>query len=189
MAYAVLEERLHLLKLNFAEYGNMAVNTLLFSSLLGEPFSSTLVKEILNGLLITDKPQLQPIKKYLTKGEQQTELEEEHYEIMNEVYEILKRHTVYDDKYHYRHVLLNIFLDKQLDYLLETIPSDDIKLSTNSLFNFIVTVIRNQHCNEHFYQKKMIELNSSQIAERLFYKKAELQVLKKLSSLILNFGF
>ncbi|HGF3749683.1 TPA: AAA family ATPase [Vibrio parahaemolyticus] len=179
MAYAVLEERLHLLKLNFAEYGNMAVNTLLFSSLLGEPFSSTLVKEILNGLLITDKPQLQPIKKYLTKGEQQTELEEEHYEIMNEVYEILKRHTIYDDKYHYRHVLLNIFLDKQLDYLLETIPSDDIKLSTNSLFDFIVTVIRNQHCNEHFYQKKMIELDSSQIAEKLFYKKAELQVLKK----------
>ena len=68
MAYAVLEERLHLLKLYFAGHGNAAVNTLLFSSLLGAPFSSTIVKKVLEALAETEASLLAPLKRISNKA-------------------------------------------------------------------------------------------------------------------------
>ena len=121
MAYAVLEERLHLLKLYFGKQGNAAVNTLLFSSLLGAPFSSELVKKVMLAVTERDIPELLPLKSYLIGSETEAYLLPEHYSIIDEVYEILRRLSVGEDRYQYRHGLLHTFLDKQFDYLLDTV--------------------------------------------------------------------
>ncbi len=117
MAYAVFEERLHILKVYFKEYGNAAVNTLLLSSLLGAPFNSNIVKTIIEELSKTEEPLLQPLRKEFIKQANCT-LEGFHYDIIEEVYEILSRYSLFDNTYEYKHNLLEIFLEKQLKYLV-----------------------------------------------------------------------
>lgn len=123
MAYAVLEERLHILHEYFdaieeGKYGNAAVNTLLFSSLLGTPFNSQIVKNVLEELSNTEEKLLQSLKKYIKKSKQ-CNLNEVHYEIIEEVYEILSRYIQFDSTYSYKHNLLEIFLEKQFEYLID----------------------------------------------------------------------
>ncbi len=137
MAYAVLEERLHLLKIHFGKQGNAAVNSLLFSSLLGAPFSSELVKRIVLTVVNTKDPILVPLKLYLLGTEEQTHLLPEHYSIIDEVYEILRRMTVSGDRYKYRHGLLHTFLDKQFDYLLSSIFKKNLIQAKDRLFDLI----------------------------------------------------
>ncbi len=45
-------------------------------------------------------------------------LEGFHYDIIEEVYEILSRYSLFDNTYEYKHNLLEIFLEKQLKYLV-----------------------------------------------------------------------
>lgn len=138
MAYAVLEERLKILQIYFSEHGNAAVNTLLFSSLLGAPFNSSIIKNVLEELSKTENDLLKPLRIYINKGNDKTTLATEHYEIIDEVYEILSRFIMYKNAYVYRHSLLNIFLDKQLEYTLDTVFIENKKQSKSTFFTLII---------------------------------------------------
>jgi len=58
MAYAVLEERLHILQEYFGEYGNIAVNTLLLSTLTTKPFDQKTLDMFVNYLINLDSEKL-----------------------------------------------------------------------------------------------------------------------------------
>lgn len=149
MAYAILEERLHILKVYFGEdekgHGNAAVNTLLFSSLLGTPFNSKVVEDVLKEIKNTKSLSLQPLKEYILKSSKNTTLESKHYEIIEEVYEILTRYFIFNNSYEFRHNLLHIFLNKQLDFLLNNIIFKDSKEQSkymSQLYLLILYIIR-----------------------------------------------
>jgi tetratricopeptide (TPR) repeat protein len=180
MAYAVLEERLHLLKLYFAEYGNAAVNTLLFSSLLGAPFSSNLVKKSLEALAETTEPLLLPLKHHLNQSESQIGLTPEHYAIIDEVYEILSRYPQANDKYHYRHGLLHIFLDNQLDYMLTHLLVSDTAKAIERVLTIIWAVIKLEQLQQPFYEKHQKMLTTEEYTSMVFFATAEQRILKKL---------
>jgi hypothetical protein len=179
MAYAVLEERLHLLKLYFVNHGNAAVNTLLFSSLLGAPFSSTIVKSVLEALSITEQPLLLPLKEHINQSEQEVGLTTEHYAIIDEVYEILSRYHLNNDTYQYRHGLLNIFLDKQLDHLLETLLIDSTTQAKEQMFELMIEVIYQENIQKSFLGEKEKNLDTKDYEIMLFFRKTELNILKK----------
>jgi len=140
MAYAVLEERLKILKIYFSEHGEAAVNTLLFSSFLGTLFNSKIIKEILESLSKSNELLLKPLKNYILEEGKKISLTETHYEIIDEVYEILSRYTVFYNTYEHRHSLLSIFLDKQLEHHINTIFKNDIA-SINKLYSFLANII------------------------------------------------
>ena len=179
MAYAVLEERLNILKIYFADHGNAAVNTLLFSSLLGTPFNSTIVKNILQELSTTDEELLQPLKEYITKDTKETTLTEAQYEIIEEVYEILSRYIAFNSSYEYRHSLLNIFLDKQLDYQLDEVFTENKIESKDKLYALIIEEIEIEQMEQDFYRKNELSLKIEEFNNMLFFKKAIQNVLSK----------
>ena len=179
MAYAVLEERLNILKIYFKEHGNAAVNTLLFSSLLGTPFNSNIVKNILDKLSTTDVKLLQPLKKFILDGKDKVSLTSEHYEIIEEVYEILSRYVSFDNSYEYRHSLLNIFLDKQLEYQLDCeLGSDNIE-AKDELYRLILEEIENEEIQQEFYGKYEQGLDTKEYENMLFFRKLEQNILWK----------
>ena len=179
MAYAVLEERLNILKIYFAEYGNAAVNTLLFSSLLGTPFNSIIVKNILQKLSTTEEELLQPLKEYIMKDSKETTLTEEQYEIIEEVYEILSRYVAFHSAYDYRHSLLNIFLDKQLEYQLNDKLNRNNIDAKDKLYKLILDEIKIEHKKKDIENKAEYELTSGEYKNMLFYFSAENNIYKK----------
>ena len=140
MAYAVLEERLNILEIYFRDHGNAAVNTLLFSSWLGTLFNSTVVKDILEALAETDDRLLTSLKNYINKGKECITLSIYHYEIIEEVYEILSRYLDIRNSYSHRHSLLSIFLDNQLEYLVKTLFMNNSP-SINRTYSFVMDKI------------------------------------------------
>lgn len=180
MAYAVLEERLHLLKLYFGGHGNAAVNTLLFSSLLGAPFSSTIVKKTLEALAETEEPLLAPLKAHINQSHQKVGLTQEHYAIIDEVYEILSRYALNDDKYKYRHALLHIFLDKQLEHLLDTLLTDETMQAKERMLVIILKVIEQEERLQPFFGKEEQALNGNDYTLMMFFKSTGQNIIKKL---------
>jgi len=179
MAYAVLEERLYLLKLYFGEQGNMAINTLLLSSLLGTPFSSELVKKVIVAILNTDIPVLQLLKSYIGSSKTQMQLQPEHYAIIDEVYEILRRLSYDEDKYQYRHGLLHTFLDKQFDYLLESIVVNNTLEAKNELILLIIKTVNSDPQNYDISSKVGTSLTAKEMNIQLFYQGVITNVLAK----------
>ena len=179
MAYAVLEERLNILKVYFAEHGNAAVNTLLFSSLLGTPFNSTIVKNVLVSISTTQEELLQPLKEYILEGEDEVTLSEAHYEIIEEVYEILSRYVAFNNSYEYRHSLLKVFLEKQLEYHLDNIFIKDNKKSKIELYKIISTQIRS--LSSSFIKKypTALEWSTTQYNQQIILNESEAKILKK----------
>ncbi len=189
MSYSIFEERLHILKQYFKEYGDAAVNTLLFSSLLGAPFNSEIVKNILKTLSITKEPLLSPLKEYVKKSNQ-CNLERNHYEIIEEVYEILSRYLLIQNAYSYNHNLLEIFLDRQLDYLINRITKEynrslceklriDINDIKNTLYEFIFKEINFIKKEEEFFNKEELKLNINNYESMLFFRISTTNMLKK----------
>jgi hypothetical protein len=179
MAYAILEERLHILKIYFKEHGNAAVNTLLFASLLGTPFNSEIVKNILESLSSTEEPLLQPLKEYILQSHQAITLTQEHYEIIEEVYEILSRYISFENSYEYRHTLLNLFLEKQLEYQIdELFGKDDIE-ARDRLFDMILNEIAKEEKKQEFYEKELMALDGKQFENMLFFSQLVKKVLRK----------
>jgi len=179
MSYAVLEERLHLLKLYFNERGNAAVHTLLFSSLLGTPFSSPIVKNILQALSQTDEYLLEPLKNRLNEGNQEITLGEEQYAIIDEVYEILKRYTEFNNAYSYRHSLFHIFLEKQLEYFLDTtFKTKDKQEAKDTIFTIVIDEIKEEMQTQSFYGKEgnILSIKEYELVE--FYYQALFRVIK-----------
>ncbi|TMX73107.1 tetratricopeptide repeat protein [Vibrio rotiferianus] len=179
MAYAVLEERLHLLKIYFGEMGNAAVNTLLFSSLLGAPFSSELVKSVLKSLSTTDELKLQSLKSHIIQNQKQVNLQPEHYAIIDEVYEILRRLSAHNGQYQYSHGLLHIFLDKQLDYLLENTFTETNLASKDAMIQLIIKVLHTQHSQLQGFNTPTRALTTEQTTSLIFHETVMSNVLKK----------
>ncbi|MFH4481283.1 tetratricopeptide repeat protein [Vibrio diabolicus] len=177
MAYAVLEERLYLLKIYFAKHGNAAVNSLLFSSLLGAPFSATIVKSALTAIASTEEASLLPLRNYIRQSHQEICLTEEQYVIIDEVYEILRRYSTFGDKYDYRHSLQSIFLDKQLNFLLKTLLAEDFVRSNNALLRLLLEVIDEEEKRSSFFSVGYQNLNTSQFQEKMFYQSIRHHIL------------
>lgn len=179
MAYAILEERLNILKIYFGNHGNAAVNTLLFSSLLGTPFNSTIVKNILQELSTTDEKSLQPLKEYILECKDEITLTEAQYEIIEEVYEILSRYTAFDNSYEYRHSLLNMFLEKQLEYQLDKVFQKNITNSKDKLYTLILKEIYKEKESQEFYQQEINNLEYKEYNEMLYFQKIVLNIYQQ----------
>jgi len=180
MAYAVLEERLHILKEHFKEDGDIAVNTLLLSSLLGTPFDSEIVANSLNAILKSDNKLLQPLKEYISKtNNKSTSLKPEHYEIIEEAYEILSRHLITTSSYEYKHTLLGIFLDRQLDYVLDSVFADTKQEAKDELYQLLLNTIARDKTYQELKSKHQDSLDARQMDKLLFYMKARQSVLRK----------
>jgi hypothetical protein len=179
MAYAVMEERLHLIKLYFDEHGNAAVNTLLFSSLLGVPFSSKIVKKVLEGIINSDEELITHLQQHLCQVEQKTSLNTEHFEILDEVYEILRRQSSQNEKYHYRHGLLHTFLGKQLDYLLDSVFSENIEYAKVELIRLMVSIIDEELESLDFFGDNAQRLPEKQIQSLELFLSAKVNILAK----------
>jgi len=180
MAYAVLEERLNILKIYFAEHGNAAVNTLLFSSLLGTPFNSKIVKNVLEAIATTDEELLQPLKEYILDGEQEITLTEMHYEIIEEVYEILSRYTQFENSYEYRHSLLNIFLEKQFKYQINSVFKNNRVKSKDKLYMLILGKIEEEEKLQSFNRKEELSLTFKEYEHLLLYLQSKEKIFKRL---------
>lgn len=181
MAYAVLEERLHLLKVYFCDQGNAAVNTLLFSSLLGAPFSSGLVQKVMLAVANTEVPELLPLKLHLLGSQSDAHIRPEHYAVIDEVYEILRRMKVNDDKYQYRHGLLHTFLDKQLDYLLDKIFINNKVDAKNQLIQLLYKEVSYAFDYGYIWPKdiRYTEYTAKQLQDTHFLYDVVLNILAK----------
>jgi hypothetical protein len=139
-SYAVMEERLFLIHQYFAELGDTATFTLQLSSLLSTPFNSDIVQEIIGQIKTLDEaslPDLAPLKTYLNK-QQGACLTPEHYELLEEVFEIIRRLPDADNLHQYRHGLFSTFLRQHSVYTLNTIfNQDDNKSKLDPFFLFI----------------------------------------------------
>ncbi|HGS5466200.1 TPA: AAA family ATPase [Vibrio parahaemolyticus] len=179
MAYAVLEERLYLIKIYFAKHGNAAVNSLLLSSLLGAPFSTTIVKSALTAIASTEEASLLPLRNHIRQSHQEICLTEEQYAIIDDVYEILRRYNTIGDKYDYRHSLQSIFLDEQLNFLLKTLLAEDFVRSNNALLRLLLDVIDKEEKRSSFFSAGYRYLNTSQFQEKMFYQSIRHHILSR----------
>jgi len=179
MAYAVFEERLNLLKIYFTKHGNAVVNTLLFSSLLGSPFNSNIIKNILNRLSISDEKLLKPLSIFILDGKNEVSLMPEHYEIIEEVYEILSRYVSFENSYEYRHNLLYIFLDKQLEYQLDKILNHNNIKAKDKLYTLILDEIKKEIQKQPFYNQHENSLNLNDYSLIIFFINITLNVIRK----------
>ncbi|TMX73102.1 AAA family ATPase [Vibrio rotiferianus] len=160
-AYAVLEERLLLLKQYFNEYGDAAVNTLLFSTLLEEPFDSDVVNEVIVHITASNDTTISALTEHLRANtvSQPSTLKPEHYAVIEQVYEILRRYpkdkgdltqhniSANHDRYQYSYSLLNIFFQQLLKQRIEHLFEKNFPIATHRLFILIMEAI-NQRLGE-----------------------------------------
>lgn len=144
MSHAVLEERLNILKIYLQGYGHAAINTLLFSSLTGTPFVSDIIKNILIELSKTMIPSLKPLKEYINEQHLYIFLNNEHYEVIEEIYEILSRYEYLANTYRHKHTLFSIFFENQTNYFLNNILVHDIKKSKDDLYQIVLREIEKE---------------------------------------------
>ncbi|MDO6693554.1 tetratricopeptide repeat protein [Aliiglaciecola sp. 3_MG-2023] len=122
-SYAVMEERLFIIHQYFAEYGDAATFSLQLGALIGAPFDSSLVSELITKLSTVDiskYPTMSPIKTFLNQQSGQT-LTYEHLEILDEVFEILRRLQQGQNMHQYRHGLFALFLRQQAKHTLDKV--------------------------------------------------------------------
>jgi len=149
MAYAVMEERLNLIKIYFKDYGDAAVNTLLFSSFIGVPFSSLVVNKIIEKIMNSKDRELRPIRELFTNKNNIT-LTAEHFDILDELYEIIKRLSNKHNEYNYKHGLLKVFFNQQLKFTLSNVEICQGSLGSglgSTYFQFL-SIINNVIDNE-----------------------------------------
>ncbi|WP_299804959.1 AAA family ATPase [uncultured Shewanella sp.] len=147
-SYAVMEERLLIIHDYFSEgdiqYGDAAVFSLQLSALIGAPFDSSLVAHLIEKLTavdISEYPALIPLKVFLQQ-EKGSSLKEEHVEILEEGFEILRR--LQPNRHHYRHSLFNVFLTQQIKSNLHTIFKSNIE-SINLFLRYCVQLLDKKH--------------------------------------------
>lgn len=144
-SYAVMEERLHIVHQYFAEFGDLATFTLQLSSLLSSPFNSDTIKEIIDEIKTCDDEvdvKLAPLKAHLNKH-QDLYLTLEHFELLDEVFEIIRRIPYVDNQHKYRHGLFESFLRHQALYTVDRILHTGN--SSNDLipfFSFINNILK-----------------------------------------------
>jgi len=129
-SYAVMEERLHILMQYLGDFGDIANFTLQIASMISAPFSSQLVDDViahLRGLDETAHPELAPLINMLKK-QPERHLSTEHYQILEEVLEIVKR-VRNEDMHTFTHNLYTTFLRQScLNVLKDTLGTSDKKI-------------------------------------------------------------
>jgi hypothetical protein len=167
-SYAVMEERLYIIREYFAEYGDAATFSLQLSALLGAPFDSELIKELVVKLRMVDLKQhkeLAPLKEYLEK-QKGTYLTPEHLELLDEVFAILRRQFSTQSMHQYRHELFAVFLQQQAKYFLNQLFKYKEELNAiNSFISICITEI-----NNWFSSQASSELSSREVFEKKLYK-------------------
>ncbi|MBA6364153.1 ATP-binding protein, partial [Colwellia sp. BRX8-8] len=138
-SYAVMEERLFIIGQYFNEYSNAAIFSLQLSALIGTPFESTLVQKMITkiiGVDLNEYPLLEPLKLELSQ-QTGTALEPEHYDILEEILEILKRLDLTKNMHQFKHGLFSNFLRQKLKYEFHTLFSAHTpKEAMNMFFDF-----------------------------------------------------
>ncbi|HCG8743654.1 TPA: AAA family ATPase [Vibrio parahaemolyticus] len=149
--YAVFEERLHHLKLYFDEYGNAAVNTLIFSTILGHQFSAKNVFSLLKSFRNTDDPLLEPIKEHIYGNGESFYIQEAHYAIIEQVYDLLRRVDSTGTNYRHFHSLLNNYLISQRENLLSRTLVISPEKSLDAFYELVLGTVDEfaKHCLDH----------------------------------------
>jgi len=146
-SYAVMEERLFIIGQYFNKYSDAAIFSLQLSALIGAPFDSELVRELISGLTHVNEekyPELTPIKELLKNNSQQA-LSPEHLEVLEEVFEILKRFQGGSTKHQYHHGLFAVFLRQQVKYRLnELFNYQENTYAVNEFFSYCQKIIENK---------------------------------------------
>lgn len=173
MSYAILEERLNILKIYFSEYGNAAINTLILSSILGTPFNSNIIKRFLEKLSTTEEETLMLLKTYVNQVENKVDnkvfLLSEHYEIIEQVYEILCKYASINNSYSYRHSLFEIFLRKQFETaFFDLFPQKLKKESINKFYEILYEITIEEENNEKS-SNELISLDNNEPFHNLIY--------------------
>lgn len=180
MAYAILEERLNLLHQYFDQYGDAAVHTLLLSSLLGVPFNTDIVQNILKRIAASTDELLKPLStKVMVSGGEYIHLEPHHYEIIEEVYEILNRYPLFTQTYEHRHSLLTLFLEKQFDFVLEKNLGKTNTEAFDALYQLMIDEIQKEEAKQSFYGRDTDVMSQDEFNEMMFFIHTRLNVLEK----------
>lgn len=139
--YAVFEERLHHLKLYFDGYGNAAVNTLIFSSILGYQFSAKNVLALLKSFRNTDNPLLESIKEHIYGNGENFHIQEAHYAIIDQVYDLIRRVDSTEANYRYFHRLFNNYLISQRESLLSRVFVTSPEKSLDAFYELVLETV------------------------------------------------
>lgn len=135
-SYAVMEERLYIIGQHFGEDNrDMVLFSLQLSALLGTPFDSGLVGDLMRQFSNLDTPEyplLEPLKLRFSSSQTRI-MQAEHYMLLDEVFEILKR--LERNHFHrYRHGLFQTFLYQQFKHTLETLFANEEQQASISQF-------------------------------------------------------
>jgi len=130
-SHAVLEERLHIIEEYFGENGGNARYSLMFSALLGSPFQSEFVQQVIEHLKQLEPHEFEDLAPFLLDFQANVSgyFCAAHYELLERAYEIIRRleqNTTASSKYVYQHSLLQQFLLAQVTLMLKRIyPTGD----------------------------------------------------------------
>ncbi|MEZ8820317.1 MULTISPECIES: AAA family ATPase [unclassified Vibrio] len=163
--YAVFEERLHHLKLYLNDYGNAAANTLIFSSILGTQFSPDNVLTLLKSLRNTRDPLLIPMQEHVFGKGTNFYIQEEHYTIIEQVYELLRRVDSPQESYRHYHSLLNYYLVSQRESLLSLVCGTPKEKSWVAFYELVLETL--ESIGAPFVSDKPIALLAKQDADEV----------------------
>ncbi len=175
-SYSVMEERLYIIAQHFGDnYSDAATFSLQLAALIGAPFNSRIIQQLINMLSNVDLktyPELLPLTEYLQR-QSGLYLEAEHYQLLEEVFEILRR---VDERYlhQFQHGLFKTFLTQQAKYQLHKLfDYQTSKTAINEFFsccdNFILSII------EQYTQA--LSLQDKSHTEKLQFREAEKNLL------------
>lgn len=188
MSYAVLEERLEILQEYFDDYGNAVINSLLISSLVGTPFDTHIVNNIIEE--IAKNGNLVDLIKDNKEKESKTSLEDYHYMIIEEIYEILSIHLSFNNVYTYKHNLFEVFLEKQLDYKLNKVFEKNYESYFEELLILIINTLDNERVKitkklniENINTQSYLLIQDNKYEDYLYLNECGFNVSKKLYSL------
>lgn len=157
-SYAVMEERLLIIQEYMADYGNTASFSLQLASILGTPFDSNLVKDIIleiRDYYAPDGSTFFPLIKYMNEQNGQY-LTPEHLMLLEEVFEILRRVKSPENMHGYKHGLLRAFFLQQFEYKLITLfPKEIRQKSLNDLFELITESLLSTKSAECNFERKL----------------------------------
>ncbi|MGS0724754.1 tetratricopeptide repeat protein, partial [Shewanella sp. 0m-11] len=178
-SYAVMEERLLIIHDYFSEgdiqYGDAAVFSLQLSALIGAPFDSALVAHLIEKLTAVDVNEYQALTalKAFLQQEAGCSLKEEHVEILEEAFEILRR--LQPNRHHYRHSLFNVFLRQQLNVSLgELMKQETHPNALDEFFSFT-----HKEMNSRFQAEEVKNLPAAEVFEyKLYTQSANVALLE-----------
>lgn len=121
-SYAVMEERIAIIQEYFEEYGNAAVFSLQLGAMIGTPFDSHLVSQMITVLTALDikyDSHLHGLRRFLLEQEG-IALTVNDFQVLEHSYYMVRRLKNLSSMHQYYHHLINVFLKMQMNYFVET---------------------------------------------------------------------